>query len=181
MRECTPWTPRRCKFGYRIPSQLSSSGRKLRIWNTFKQLQEHKKDKALAGQEGGLSVVEPKKLAHAAFPGSHFHSRIPFVSLFASPQTAMHKNCNEDKAWHKIWQIVSEIIYLIEEFLAGPGMWSWLWLELRLCHSIELRPRPSWPKSIGSIADWHPSDWSARQSKPQSCHSNGCVVSNGNI
>jgi len=36
----------------RIPNsrqiQLSSGGRKLRIWNTFKQLQEHKKDKGLA-------------------------------------------------------------------------------------------------------------------------------------
>jgi len=53
--------------------------------------------------------------------------------------TAMHKTCNEDKSWHKIWQIVSEIIWQ-----GGPKkkkrMNSW-----GVRGPIELRPRPSWP------------------------------------
>jgi len=74
--------------------------------------------------------------------------------------TAMHKTCNEDKSWHKIWQIVSEIIWQ-----GGPKKkkgWILGGYVARLNYA-----RGPVGQTIGSITDWHCLDWSARQSKPQ--------------
>jgi len=87
----------------RIPNsrqiQLSSGGRKLRIWNTFKQLQEHKKDK-------GLAQEWCERILHMQLSWLSFFTPFKPPILPSQKATAMHKTCNEDKSWHKIWQIV---------------------------------------------------------------------------
>jgi len=96
-------------------------------------------------------------------PNTHTHTQ----NHFSHPRpTAMHKTCNEDKSWHKIWQIVSEIIWQ-----NGPSgdFESWCGAGLNYARGPVVQ-------TIGSITDCHCLDWSAWQSKPRGC---SCTASPG--